>query len=321
MEPFVRFHDQHPPAAAVSLSEELLAGLASTPKFTSPKFLYDRRGSELFDAICRQPEYYPTRTEEAILSAATAEIAEVVGPHAALIELGSGASRKVRLLLEALRPACYLGVDISRDFLLESTRQLASDYPWLEVHAACADFTCPMAWPEGFGGERPVAFFPGSSIGNFTPDEAEGFLRGLAELLPVGGGLLIGVDLIKDRAVLDAAYNDAAGVTAAFNLNLLERLRHEFDADVEPRHFSHRAFYNERDSRIEMHLVSRCDQSIRVAGERIRFTEGESLHTENSYKYSIDGFQCLAACAGFEPRAQWTDPDALFCIHYLERGG
>ncbi|KAA0011328.1 L-histidine N(alpha)-methyltransferase [Billgrantia pellis] len=321
MDPVVRFHDQQPPAAAVSLGEELLAGLIATPKFTSPKFLYDRRGSELFDAICRQPEYYPTRTEEAILKAAKAEIAEVVGPHAALIELGSGASRKVRLLLEALRPACYLGVDISRDFLWESTRRLATDYPWLEVHAACADFTCPMVWPEGFGGERPVAFFPGSSIGNFTPDEAEGFLCGLAELLPVGGGLLIGVDLIKDRTVLDAAYNDAAGITAAFNLNLLERLRHEFDADVEPSRFQHQAFYNESDSRIEMHLVSRCDQTVRVAGERIRFVEGESLHTENSYKYSVEGFRRLAACAGFESRAQWTDPDALFCIHYLERGG
>ncbi|WP_111412458.1 L-histidine N(alpha)-methyltransferase [Billgrantia lactosivorans] len=319
MESFVRFHDQHPPEAAGSLYEELLAGLSATPKHTSPKFFYDRRGSELFDAICRQPEYYPTRTEEAILRDAAPAIAEVAGRDATLIELGSGASRKVRLLLEALHPACYLGVDISRDFLLDSTRRLAMDYPWLEVHAACADFSRPMAWPEGLSGERPVAFFPGSSIGNFTPEEAEAFLEGLTALLPPGGGLLVGVDLIKDRAILDAAYNDAAGVTAAFNLNLLQRLRDEFAAEVEPRGFRHHAFYNEADSRIEMHLVSRNDQAIHVAGERIDFGQGESLHTENSYKYSVAGFRELAGRAGFEPRAHWTDPDGLFCIHYLER--
>ncbi|MBA2780197.1 L-histidine N(alpha)-methyltransferase [Billgrantia kenyensis] len=318
MQSRVRFHDQQTAEVAGSLHEELLAGLNATPKFTSPKFFYDRRGSELFDAICEQPEYYPTRTEESILRAAAAEIAEVVGRDATLIELGSGASRKIRLLLEALQPACYLGVDISRDFLLDSTRRLARDYPWLEVHAACADFSRPMAWPQGLSGERPVAFFPGSSIGNFTPEEAEAFLAGLHDLLPAGGGLLIGVDLIKEREILDAAYNDAAGVTAAFNLNLLERLRREFEAELEPASFRHRAFYNECDSRIEMHLVSLRDQAIRVAGESVEFEEGESLHTESSYKYSIDGFAELAGCAGFARRAHWTDRDGLFCIQYLE---
>lgn len=319
MESIVRFHDQCPPQIAGTLHAELLAGLTARPKYASPKFFYDRRGSELFDHICQQPEYYPTRTEEAILRAAAADIGEVVGQNATLIELGSGASRKVRLLLEALHPACYLGVDISREFLLQSTHCLATDYPWLEVHAACADFARPLIWPEGLSGERPVAFFPGSSIGNFTPQEAESFLRGLAQSLPVGGGLLIGVDLIKDGAILDAAYNDAAGVTAAFNLNLLERLRREFEAQVEPSRFRHCAFYNERDSRIEMHLVSLCDQTMHLAGERIEFRTGESLHTENSYKYSIDGFRGLAGRSGFEPRAYWTDRDALFSIHYLER--
>lgn len=319
MDPVVRFHDQHPPEVAGSLHAELLRGLTATPKYVAPKFFYDRRGSELFDSICQQPEYYPTRTEEAILHAAAADIAEVVGQGATLIELGSGASRKVRLLLEALHPVCYLGVDISRDFLLQSTRCLAADYPWLEVHAACADFSRPMTWPEGLSGERPVAFFPGSSIGNFTPEEAESFLRSLGQLLPCGGGLLIGVDLIKERRILDAAYNDAAGITAAFNLNLLERLRHEFEAEVDPSRFCHRAFYNERASRIEMHLISLCDQTMRLAGERIEFSAGESLHTENSYKYSIDGFRELAGRTGFEPRAYWTDCEALFCIHYLER--
>lgn len=315
----VRFHDQHSPAQAGSLCAELLEGLAARPKYSSPKFFYDRRGSELFDAICQQPEYYPTRTEEAILHAAAADIAEVVGRDATLVELGSGASRKVRLLLEALHPACYLGVDISRDYLLDSTRRLAADYPWLEVHAACADYSRPITWPEGLAGERPVVFFPGSSIGNFTPEEAEGFLHGLGELLPAGGGLLIGVDLIKGRAILDAAYNDAAGMTAAFNLNLLLRLRDEFGAELEVEAFRHLAFYNERDARIEMHLVSRQDQAIRVAGERFAFEEGETLHTESSYKYSIAGFLALAGRAGFTARAHWTDAESLFCIHYLER--
>lgn len=207
----VRFHDQQPPVASMSLRDELLQGLRSTPKTASPKFLYDRRGSELFDQICVQPEYYPTRTEEAILRDAADDIANVVGRDATLIELGSGASRKVRLLLEAVRPTSYLGIDISRDFLLDSTRRLAADYPWLEVHAACADFSQRVTMPKGLACDHPVAFFPGSSIGNFTPQEAESFLHGLHSLLPVDSGLLIGVDLIKDATILNAAYNDVAG--------------------------------------------------------------------------------------------------------------
>lgn len=315
----VHFHDQQPPAASLTLRDELLQGLRATPKRSSPKFFYDLRGSELFDRICVQPEYYPTRTEEAILRDAADDIADVVGKDATLIELGSGASRKVRLLLEAVRPTSYLGIDISRDFLLDSTRRLAADYPWLDVHAACADFSQRMTMPSGLACDHPVAFFPGSSIGNFAPEEAECFLRGLHSLLPSGSGLLIGVDLIKDEAILNAAYNDAAGVTAAFNLNLLERLRHEFEGDLDPATFSHQAFYNETRSRIEMHLVSDIDQTIRVSGEVFHFDQGETLHTENSYKYSVDGFRALAARAGFESRALWTDPDKLFSIHYLER--
>ncbi|PMR77640.1 L-histidine N(alpha)-methyltransferase [Billgrantia endophytica] len=321
MNQLVRFHDQQPQLSDDSLCRELLSGLCSDPKCCSPKFFYDRRGSELFDQICRQPEYYPTRTEEAILRSAAADIAEAVGPEATLIELGSGASRKIRLLLEALRPSRYIGIDISRDFLLDSTRRLAADYPWLDVHATCADFSRCMAWPVGVANEHPVAFFPGSSIGNFTPEEAEAFLGRLHPLLPAGGGLLIGVDLIKDPSVLEAAYNDAAGVTAAFNLNLLERLRHEFGADLEPQRFSHRAFYNGMESRIEMHLVSQVEQEIHVAGESVHFAAGETLHTENSYKYSVEGFRELAGLAGFAPRALWTDPERLFSLHYLEREG
>lgn len=315
----VRFYDQTSSSTAGSLCDELLAGLRASPKVVSPKFFYDRRGSELFDRICIQPEYYPTRTEESILRAAAADIAAIIGPDAMLVELGSGASRKIRLLLEAMRPTSYLGVDISRDFLLASTRRLAADYPWLEVHAACADFSQRMELPESIQSGRPVAFFPGSSIGNFTPDDAEAFLHGLHSMLPSGSGLLIGVDLIKDKATLDAAYNDAAGVTAAFNLNLLERLRDEFEADFDTASFTHLAFYNDAASRIEMHLVSRATQAVSVAGENFRFDEGETLHTENSYKYSVEGFRELAGRAGFRPRALWTDRQALFSIHYFER--
>ncbi|HCV77313.1 MAG TPA: L-histidine N(alpha)-methyltransferase, partial [Pseudomonas sp.] len=200
----VRFFDQQPVTVAdSSLRDDVLQGFAQTPKALSPKYFYDQRGSELFEAITRQPEYYPTRTEEGILAAAAGEIARLAGRDAALVELGSGASRKVRLLLEAMHPAGYLGIDISREFLLSSTQRLAADYPWLDVSAACADFSRPMTLPDSLDGLRPIAFFPGSSIGNFTPEEAGVFLRNLHRMLPTTGGLLIGVDLIKDRARLD----------------------------------------------------------------------------------------------------------------------
>ncbi|GAB3383079.1 L-histidine N(alpha)-methyltransferase [Azotobacter armeniacus] len=315
----IRFHEQRPQDAGRSLREEVLAGFAERPKTTPPKLFYDRRGSELFEQICRQPEYYPTRTEELILARAAHDIAEIAGQDASLVELGSGASRKVRLLLEAMQPASYLGIDISEDFLRTSTQRLAADYPWLEVHAACADFSRPMSLPDGFDGEHPLAFFPGSSIGNFDPQEALAFLANLHELLPEGGGLVIGVDLMKEREVLEAAYNDRAGVTAAFNLNLLERIRRELDSNIEPGNFVHHAFFNKADSRVEMHLISTCAQDVVIEGERFRFSTGESLHTENSYKYTADGFHALAGRAGFRALAMWTDPQALFSVHYLQR--
>lgn len=314
----VRFFDQQSATVAdSSLRDDVLKGFAQTPKALSPKYFYDQRGSELFEAITRQPEYYPTRTEEAILATAAAEIARLAGRDAALVELGSGASRKVRLLLEAMHPAGYLGIDISREFLLSSTQRLAADYPWLDVSAACADFSRPMTLPDSLDGLRPIAFFPGSSIGNFTPEEAGVFLRNLHRMLPATGGLLIGVDLIKDRARLDAAYNDAAGVTAAFNLNLLERIRRELDTDLDPQRFRHLAFFNEEQARIEMHLVSTRDQTVRLEGRRFTFQEGERLHTENSYKYSLEGFRALAEAAGFRQLRVWTDPRALFAVFYF----
>ncbi|WP_290797904.1 L-histidine N(alpha)-methyltransferase [Halomonas sp.] len=313
----VRFHDQHGEETESSFRDDVIAGLGRFPKALSPKYFYDERGSLLFDAICRQPEYYLTRTEEGILAAAAEEIAALVGPESLLVELGSGASRKVRLLLEAMRPTRYLGVDISRDFLLQSTRHLAADYPWLEVHAAWADFSQRLHLPAGVDGRRVVAFFPGSSIGNFAPAEAEAFLAELHRALPPGSGVLIGVDLVKDRAILEAAYNDAAGVTAAFNLNLLERMRRELGASVEPGRFRHRAFFDTQASRIEMHLVSECRQTLVLDQQRFEFAPGETLHTENSCKYARDDFQALARRAGYRPRAVWSDDDELFSVHYL----
>lgn len=315
----VHFHDQILHSQEASLRDEALAGFAAAPKRISPKFFYDRRGSELFEQICQQPEYYLTRTEERILAEAANDILDIAGPQTDLIELGSGASRKVRLLLEGLRPASYLGIDISQDFLLSSTQRLAADYPWLDVHAACADFSHDLRLPEDFEGQHPLVFFPGSSIGNFTPLEARRLLGHLHAILPPGGGVLIGVDLVKDREVLEAAYNDRAQVTAAFNLNLLQRIRAELDSDIDPSRFVHRAFFNEADLRIEMHLVSSEAQDVRLEGRHFHFDAGESLHTENSYKYSLESFAALAASAGFDCSGQWTDAERLFSVHYLER--
>lgn len=311
----VTFHDHMPDAA--SLREEVLQGLATTPKAIPPKFFYDEAGSKLFDRICLLPEYYPTRTEMAILESAAAQIAQLAGTAPLLIELGSGASRKVRLLLEALRPAAYLGVDISRDFLLASTQRLAEDYPWLEVHAACADFSQNIRLPYARPDVKKLAFFPGSSIGNFDPDDARRLLQRLAARLQPDGALLIGVDLRKPTAILDAAYNDTRGVTAAFNRNLLVRMREELRAEVDVDAFHHHAFFNEDQSRVEMHLVSRRPQTIAIDRQYFEFEHGESIHTENSYKYTVGSFQALAAEAGYRPVRVWTDAQQLFSVHYL----
>lgn len=313
----IHFYDQMCEDKAPTIAEEILTGLTSKPKYCSPKYLYDQRGSELFEKICELPEYYPTRTEEGILRQAMPEIAELAGKHATLVELGSGASRKVRLLLESLSVQCYLGVDISREFLISSTRRLAADYPWLEVHAACADFTQGIVLPAAIDPQRLVTFFPGSSIGNFTPQAAEHFLTSLHRCLPTGSGLLIGVDLLKDRDILESAYNDADGITAEFNLNLLDRLQRELGLAFHPEGFCHRAFFNAEESRIEMHLDSQIAQVLQLNNQTIRFREGESIHTENSYKYSVAGFQRLAARAGFASRRAWIDDQGLFSVHYL----
>jgi dimethylhistidine N-methyltransferase len=311
----IRFYDERP--ASATMQEEVLQGLASRPRRIAPKFFYDERGSRLFDAICELPEYYPTRTEMGILESCANEVATLAGPDSTLIELGCGASKKIRLLLEAVRPKRYLGIDISREFLRQSVWHLAHDYPWLEVHAACADFIRDIELPDGAIEGRKLAFFPGSTIGNFEPHDAQAFLARVRRLIQPDGALLIGVDLKKDHQVLHAAYNDSAGITAAFNLNLLERLRSELDAVVNPQGFKHRAFYNAQRGRIEMHLVSRRPQEIRLNGCCFHFEAGESIHTENSYKYSVEEFHALARGAGLRPRQVWLDSGRLFSVHYL----
>ncbi len=313
--PAIRIHDRG--ASPATFGEEVLRGLAARPKRIAPKYFYDERGSRLFDAICELPEYYLTRTEMAILESCADEVARLAGPGCTLIELGSGASRKIRLLLEALRPRHYIGVDISREFLIESVRCLAADYPWLEVHAACADFSQEFELPDATAGGRRLVFFPGSTIGNFEPVEALAFLQRVRRLVQPDGALLIGVDLKKDPQILHAAYNDRQGITAAFNLNLFERLRHEFHAEFDPDGFRHRAFYNVPRGRIEMHLVSRRAQELRILGRRFGFEAGESIHTESSYKYTVEEFHSLARRAGLWPVHVWRDAGQLFSVHYL----
>jgi len=311
----MHFYDRHPDQCR--FREEVLRGLRRTPKAIPPKFFYDARGSRLFDAITRLPEYYPTRTEIAILQQYGSEIGRLAGSGCTLIELGSGSSTKVRLLLDVLRPAAYVPVDISRQHLKLSANNLALAYPHIDVHAVCADYTQPLRLPDHVPEGRRIVFFPGSSIGNFEPDAALGLLRKITGLAGKNGALLIGVDLVKNPDILHAAYNDAAGITERFNLNLLHRINHDLDADFDPARFSHKAFYNQQDSRIEMHLVSGQAQSVRINGDRFDFRKNESIHTENSYKYRVDAFGVMARKAGFLTQHVWIDADRLFSIHYL----
>ena len=311
----IEFYDYHP--KPTDLRAEVLAGLALPQKRIAPKFFYDETGSRLFDAICELPEYYPTRTEIGILRQYGADMAALLGRDALLIELGSGSSLKIRVLLEALRPAIYMPVDISKDHLRHSAQLLAATFPQLEIHAVCADYSQPLVLPVDDHDHPRAAFFPGSSIGNFEPPDALALLRQVGALLEPGGHLLIGVDLRKDPARLNAAYNDSQGVTAAFNLNLLQRINRELDGNFELARFQHRAFFNPELSRIEMHLVSTEPQQIRVAGHTFAFGEGETIHTECSYKYSIEQFHDLVTSIGFEPIQVWTDAEQLFSVHGL----
>jgi L-histidine Nalpha-methyltransferase len=313
------FHDLAP--TEESFRDAVLAGLSHQPKALPCKFFYDARGSALFEEICQLPEYYLTRTEIAILEENAHEIASHLGPHCRLIELGSGASIKVRILLQALEaPAAYVPVDISRQPLREAAAQLAADFPKLSVIAVCTDYTRAFPLPAlpGPAGKR-VGFFPGSTIGNFEPEAVVRFLRHCAELLGPRGEMLIGVDRKKPAEILDAAYNDRRGINAAFNMNLLERINRELDGQIDLARFEHLAFYNAEKGRMELYLRSLADQTVTIGERRFDFVEGERIHTENSYKYAIDEFHAMAARAGFLPVHTWTDRDALFSVHYLRQ--
>jgi len=304
---------------ASGFASDLAAALAARPHSISPKYFYDAAGAQLFDRICELPEYYPTRTEVAILAAHAPEIAACMGPRAEIVEFGAGSLRKVRLLLDALdRPARYLPIDICGEHLATAASELRRDHAGLAVQPIVADYTQRVVLPAPLpGAGRRVGFFPGSTIGNFTPEETVQFLAAAARMLR-GGALLLGADLVKDPAILHAAYNDSQGVTAAFNLNLLARANRELGADFALDQFFHSAFYNAPRQRIEMHLVSRSRQQVTLGGRAFQLDEGETLHTEYSYKFTIEGLHELARRAGFRPGPVWTDERQLFSVHWLD---
>lgn len=310
----VYFYDQG--VETGDLSDEILVGLNKPHKTLSPKFFYDEKGSQLFTEITHQPEYYPTRTEIQLLRDHASEISELIGEDFLLIEYGSGSSEKIRILLDSLKPSLYAPLDISRDYLAQAAEALGREYPWLEVHATCVDFTAEFELP--FVSEkRHVSFFPGSSIGNFERSEAAGFLSRIRSLVGKDGGLLLGVDMKKDTAVLNEAYNDKRGVTAEFNLNILEHINREYGADFNLGGFRHEAKYDVEEGCIQMFLVSTCDQSVSVAGHNFEFSDGEKIHTENSHKYTVDEVLKMAVGAGFSRAKTWLDKDELFGVFYL----
>jgi L-histidine Nalpha-methyltransferase len=303
-------------------ARDVISGLTARPKRLPPKYFYDEAGAQLFEEITALPEYYPTRCELAILRERAADIARFFPEGSALVEFGSGSSRKVRILLEAAPTiAAYVPVDISSEMLSQEAETLRRDHPQLAVLPVEADFTQPFVLPAEVAGSARTGFFPGSTIGNFEPHEACAFLRHAGRMLGGGASLIIGVDLVKDASILHAAYNDAAGVTARFNLNLLARINRELDGDFDLASFSHKAFYNSVRQRIEMHLVSKQRQKVKVAGRVIEFRVGETIHTENSYKYTLEMFGALARGSGWTPMSVWTDAGGNFSIYALGNEG
>lgn len=298
---------------------EILEGLRKPLKELPSKYFYDEAGSQLFDLITELDEYYLTRTEVQIMHDKIQEIASVLGPHCMLIEYGSGRSIKTRQLLDHLEsPAAYVPIDISREHLLQAALELAQSYPKLEILPICADYTSNFKLPQpSEAGARQVAYYPGSTIGNFDHKPAKRFLSQIAQTCGKGGGLLIGVDLKKDFNTLHRAYNDQEGITARFNLHLLERLNQEISTNFQLDQFGHYAFYNPAHGRIEMHLVSLSKQKVRIGKEQIAFANYESIWTESSYKYTLDEFGELAASAGFQVEHVWLDPKKFFSIQYL----
>jgi dimethylhistidine N-methyltransferase len=309
-----------PSATASAFATDVIAGLTAKPKSLPPKYFYDLAGSALFDRITALPEYYPTRSEIGILRDNAPAIASLFPQNCALIEFGGGSSRKARILLGAAATVeAYVPVDISGDFLQQDAAQLRRDFPHLGVYPLVTDFTKPFELPPAIAALPRVGFFPGSTIGNFEPHEACKFLRHAGGMLGEGALFVVGVDLVKDPKVLYRAYNDAEGVTAKFNLNLLARINRELGADFDLGAFEHHALYNAAQHRIEMHLASTKRQKVRVNGATVDFRAGETIHTENSYKYTIESFQALARGSGWSPLKTWSD--GWFCVHALACDG
>src|ERR1700694_812863 len=296
---------------------EVLEDLSQHPKRLSPKYFYDAAGSELFEQITLLPEYYPTRTELSILRDRGGAISAIIPKGAALVEFGAGATTKARLLLQQCDFGAYVPVDISGDFLKAQADALRGDFPKLDVYPVTADFTLPFALPDAVASMAKVGFFPGSTLGNFEPHEACSFLRSARDILGSCAQMVIGVDLEKDERALYNAYNDSAGVTARFNLNVLHRINRELGGNFDTSAFTHRAIYNRDRHRIEMHLISRKAQTVRVLGRSFSFRAGESIHTESSYKYSLERFSALARGSGWTPLESWTDAAGMFSVHAL----
>jgi len=314
----LNIHDNEPERA--EFLESVLTGLQKDKKELPCKYLYDERGSILFDKICDLDEYYPTRTELRIMQDNIDEIVNKIGQNIVLIEYGSGSSLKTRVLLDALKGiSSYVPIDISKDHLYNTASDISKIYPNLKIHPVCVDYTKSFSLPEGIERNVPhVVYFPGSTIGNFNPDEAREFLRDIYALIQNNGSLLLGVDLIKDPAILHNAYNDKEGITASFNCNILTRINRELGGNFVPTNFRHYAYYNPDPGRVEMHIISLTDQNVRLNGKTISFSEGESIHTENSYKYSLRGFSQLSKEAGFDVEHVWVDDNQLFSVQLLK---
>ena len=304
---------------AEKMLSDVLKGLLSKPKTLPCKYFYDKKGSNLFQKICQLPEYYLTRTETALLETVSQEIAYLIGPECQLIELGSGSSNKMEILLNALiKPKSFTAVDISEEHLFFAIKSLSKKFPDLEINGICTDFLRPFSLPKLTDDSIKVGFFPGSTIGNFNPKDANIFLQGTRDIVGKNGGMIVGVDLKKNEQILHDAYNDSNGITAEFNMNLLVRLNSELGANFDLDQFCHKAFYNNQLGRIEMHLKSLSEQSIKLGSEVINFERGETIHTENSYKYSINEFSSLAHESGYETIKSWCDQDNLFGIFFLQ---
>lgn len=315
--PSLELTDLEPSAA--DMTAQVVSGLSKRQKTMPSAFFYDEPGSALFDAICRVPEYYPTRTELAIMEASLPQMAQAIGPEALVIEYGSGTGLKTRGLLSALdRPVAYVPVEISREFLMTSAEALQAEFTHLEVLPVCADFTEPFEVPQpSKPARRRALYFPGSTIGNFRPEFATKLLRQMHDAVGSGGCGLLGVDLVKDTQTLEAAYNDAEGVTAKFNLNMLRRANDELGADFDLGAFRHRAVWVEERGAIEMRLYARRPTAMKLGEQRFTFNEGEWIHTEDSHKYTLEAFAALAQAAGFEVEQVWTDEKKLFSVQYL----